>query len=366
MTTEFWSCEQYDAEAQKLYEAGDYDAALDLLKEGLSLYPGSPELLVSLGYARLARDEFAWARRAFEESLGTVPDHEEALAGMGEVLLKLGERGRAFLLFERVLELGFHTDVDLMLCIGRILYREGLTQKAERFFRLALRAEPECADAAIELAYTLHRLGEGRSALRWARRAVQLDTTHNEARAFFANLLYEDGHFAAALDQFERIPVSRMWDPVAIWRTSELLRRVRGHEANAAVVQSYMDRLERITADPTPEEMVLAEVEATFNGETLRAADHPGQLDMFGWIPAVRPDEDHQVRAADGRIYEGDWESIVMAMRDGSDDPTRSLDEFMRGEADRLRDQTGVVIAHDDPRSFIEESAKVGALRIER
>ena len=30
MTPEFWSGDQYDAEAQRLYEAGDYEGALEL------------------------------------------------------------------------------------------------------------------------------------------------------------------------------------------------------------------------------------------------------------------------------------------------------------------------------------------------
>ena len=36
--------------------------------EGLSLYPHAVELHVGMGYARLAREEYAWARRAFDEA----------------------------------------------------------------------------------------------------------------------------------------------------------------------------------------------------------------------------------------------------------------------------------------------------------
>ena len=44
-----WDGDQYDAEAQRLYEVGDYDQALDLLKHALNQYPDSTELLVSDG-----------------------------------------------------------------------------------------------------------------------------------------------------------------------------------------------------------------------------------------------------------------------------------------------------------------------------
>ena len=66
MPDRFLSSEEYDDHAHKLYNDGDYDGALEMLKEGLSLYPNAVELYVGLGYARLAREEYAWARKAFE------------------------------------------------------------------------------------------------------------------------------------------------------------------------------------------------------------------------------------------------------------------------------------------------------------
>ena len=69
MPSPFLSSEEYDERAHQLYNEGNYDAALDVLREGLALYPNAVELHVGVGYARLARDEFAWARRCFEEAL---------------------------------------------------------------------------------------------------------------------------------------------------------------------------------------------------------------------------------------------------------------------------------------------------------
>src|ERR671936_1399417 len=134
MPTPFLSSEEYDERAHELYNEGQYDEALSVLREGLSLYPHAVELHVGMGYARLAREEFAWARRSFEEARGLDPDHEDTLAGLGEVLLKFGERGAALACFERVLALGFQDDPDLMLQIGRALGREGVLDHARRLF----------------------------------------------------------------------------------------------------------------------------------------------------------------------------------------------------------------------------------------
>src|SRR6185503_4767777 len=111
----FLSSDDYGERAHQLYNEGRYDEAIEVLRDGLEVYPFAVELHVGLAYARLARDEFLWARNSFEEALALDPDHEDALAGLGEVLLKFGHQERALQCFERVLALGFREDHDLIL-----------------------------------------------------------------------------------------------------------------------------------------------------------------------------------------------------------------------------------------------------------
>ena len=93
MATPFLSSEEYDERAHQLYNEGQYDEALDVLREGLALYPNAVELHIGVGYAYHAREEYAWARRSFEEALVLDPEHEDALAGLGETLLKFEWKG---------------------------------------------------------------------------------------------------------------------------------------------------------------------------------------------------------------------------------------------------------------------------------
>src|SRR5215471_10741516 len=103
MPNPFLSSEEYDERAHQLYNEGQYDEALEVLREGLSLYPHAVELHVGVGYARLAREEYAWARRSFEEALVLDPEHEDALAGLGETLLRFGQEDAALNCFRRTL-----------------------------------------------------------------------------------------------------------------------------------------------------------------------------------------------------------------------------------------------------------------------
>ena len=149
MADAFRSADDFDEQAHQLYNEARYDEALALLREGLSLYPSSVELHIGSAYAWMAMEEFAWSRRSFDTALTLDPDHEDALAGMGEVLLKLGDRTGAMRCFERIVALGFQDDLELMLQLGRASFREGLLGQAHRYFELAVGSHAEIGRAHV-------------------------------------------------------------------------------------------------------------------------------------------------------------------------------------------------------------------------
>jgi tetratricopeptide (TPR) repeat protein len=345
-----WSSERYNREAQELYEHGAWEEARQLLRAGVAEYPESLGLRVSLAYAELACEEYAWARKAFEGVLELDPENEDALIGLGEAMLKL-DRPRAFALFDQAMSMRVDTEPDLALAIGRALYREGLYERALPFFELALLAGKP-ADAAAEIAYTLYYLGRTEEAMPFLEAAVEADPEHNEARVFMGTVLYDRGDLDGALRMFERVPPDEFWDTLALWRTIELLRA----RCPEPALEPYHARLKELTVDPSPEDRLLAALEAGVDVALQR------QLDLFG-RPKPRP---HVVHARDGRIYAGEWGEIVRAMRDDGPDPSMSVQEFMRTAASIILSATGVPVPDDDPEAFIRGSERAGALRIGR
>jgi Flp pilus assembly protein TadD len=79
MSEAFLSSDDFDEQAHHLYNEGRYDEALTVLQEGITLYPHAVELHIGRAYAYLAREEYAWARRSFEQALSLDPDHEDAI-----------------------------------------------------------------------------------------------------------------------------------------------------------------------------------------------------------------------------------------------------------------------------------------------
>jgi Tfp pilus assembly protein PilF len=387
MPTPFLSSEEYDERAHQLYNEGQYDDALAVLREGLALYPNSVELHIGVGYARLAREEFAWARQSFEEALVLEPEHEDALAGLGETLLKFGLLDAGLRCFRRTLELGYADDQDLMLQIGRALFREGSTRDSRdlfggalEFFEVAVQQAPESAEAIACVGYAQHRLGDDDAAVASLRRSLQADNDHMEARIYLANILYDRGDYEAALYHFERTGPEDHWDELGIWRLIELKRAAYKLGEHDGELKPWEERLQELGGEMDD----LDELFVELDGELAEGGDVEvarGQLELFGTLLSSlagsrageeEPDEpeldQHEILTPDGLQLTGSWEEIVRSMKAGDVEALqdRTVGEFMARVAKRVYRETGVRVAHHDAELFVRGNADAGLLRIVR
>ena len=378
MATPFLSSEEYDERAHQLYNEGQYDEALTVLREGLSLYPNSVELHVGVGYAQLAREEYAWARRSFEQALVLEPEHEDGLAGLGETLLKLGQDDAALRCFRRTLELGYSDDIELMLQVGRSLFREGSLRErpeffeaAKEFFETAVQQMPDSAEAIACVGYAQHRLADDEAAIASLRRSLQLDNDHAEARIYLANILYDQNEYEAALYHFERTEPDDHWDELGIWRLVELKRSLYRLEENDPELKPWDERLSELAADMDDVDALLMELEPQSGANAAPGAETArGQLELFGTLLSSLAEQkhvpEHQIIVSDGTEFDGSWEEIVRRMRDETGNPADSVHEYMTGVSQRGFRQTGVRIPTHDAESFLRGSAVAGLLRIVR
>ena len=385
MATPFLSSEEYDERAHQLYNEGQYDDALAVLREGLTLYPNSVELHIGVGYARLAREEFAWARRSFEEALVLEPEHEDALAGLGETLLKFGLEDAGLRCFRRTLELGYADDLDLMLQIGRAIFREASSRDrrelfggALEFFEVAVQQAPDSAEAIACVGYAQHRLGDDDAAVASLRRSLQADNEHMEARIYLANILYDRGDYDASLYHFERTTPEDHWDELGIWRLIELKRAAQKLDEHAPELKPWEDRLAELGGEMDDIDELFLEVDGAL-GESGDVEVARGQLELFGTLltsladtrseaaPELERDM-HTVLTRDGHRVTGSWEEIVRSLRDADVEglQDRTMNEFMVRMSKRTFRETGVRVPHHDAELFVRASADAGLLRIVR
>jgi tetratricopeptide (TPR) repeat protein len=372
MPSPFLSSEEYDERAHQLYNEGQYEEALEVLREGLALYPHSVELHIGVGYARLAREEYAWARKSFEEALVLDPEHEDALAGLGETLMKFGQQEAGVKTFRRILELGYRDDIDLMLQAGRALFRESLFEEAREFFEIAVQQAPEMAEGVALLGYTQHRLGEEDSSVSMLRRALQIDDDHAEARIYLANILYDRGDYEAALYHLDRTTPEDHWDELGIWRLVELKKSIYRLQDDDPELRPWDERLAELAGEPDDVDEILAEIEGRFNDQRS-GDDQQSQLELFGALLSEFAEQRdpaeprHRILTREGREYVGSWEQIVREMRDANKQwAGRTVQEFMHNEARRGYSLTGITIPTHNAESFIRGSADAGLLRIVR
>ncbi len=370
MPDRFLSSDDYDEQAHQLYNEGRFDEALELLQDGLQIYPSSVELHVGTAYAYLAREDYAWARRSFDRALALDPDHEDTLAGHGEVLLKLGERQGALASFDRILALGFREDHELMLQVGRALFREHLLAAAQTFFEYAVTAQSDCPEAAACVGYACHRRNDDSGALYWLRRALQLDPHYSEARIYLANMLYDRGETDAAMHHLHQTVPEDHYDELGIWRYVELKKAIYRLPDDDPELRPWFARLGEVAGDPDPVETILAEVESTQPDGSTR---DPNQLELFGTLltelHAMQkrglPAGVHHIATLTGRTFKGSWDEILDQMKSADREwAGASLREFMVDHARRGAAETGVIIPTTDAEAFILGSAMAGVVRI--
>jgi tetratricopeptide (TPR) repeat protein len=376
MTVPFLSSEDYDERAHHCYDAGEYDQALAILRDGLVRYPDSADLHVGLGYVRLAREEYAWARRSFSAALELEDDHEDAWVGMGEALLRFGDTRGAVGCFARIDELGLSDDLDLGLAIGRALYREGMFHESrERLTALAAH-HPESAELRAATGYTLHALGDEAGAARELRRALRADASFHEARIYLSHLLYERGDHTGALDHLAQVPPAEHWDSLSLWRVIDLKMFHEGLAEDDPSLGPWRERLGELDTEPDQIDHLLAEVETAFAEGSEEAPVVPEPASEHAEVRrATRAsgadlahraaDADHRVRTREGDVFVGTWAQIVEGMRDRTSEGSEPISTFMSRAAARIRRLTGRDLPHDDPEAFVRASAMLGLLEIE-
>lgn len=363
MLTPFLSSDEYDERAHRQYDRGDYDAALATLKEGLQLYPHAVELHVGLGYTRLAREEYAWALRAFEKALVLDREDDDAMVGLGETFLRFGRYNHARVLFDRVRAGPSGDDPELLLAMGRALYRDGRFQEARSCFEAGVQGNPADSEMAAALGFTLHRLGHDRAAVDSLENALTLNPSHLEARIYLAHLRYDAGDWTGALEGFAALNPAEHWDVLAVWRLIELKKSVGGLAETDPELMIWRDRLEELDGAADPIDELLAEIEIAALEEdqgdwevTGSDGPHTGGAD---------PDH-HRVRLPDGTVLEGSWREIVRQFRDEAGRADETVDQFMKRWAEDTRFRIGVGVPADDAEGFLLGNARAGLLTIER
>src|SRR5690606_24436436 len=221
-------------------------------------------------------------------------------------------------------------------------------------------AHPDAAEVRAALGYTLHALGDDLGARRELRAALRLDPDLHEVRIYLSHLHFERGDLEGALRELELVPPSEHWDALSVWRYIELKCSLDGMDEGDPALSPWRERWEELRGEPDSIDHILAEVEAAFEeaGGEYPLPSPPGVLPPPRTLPVLPPGaapsisaESHRVRTADGSVFTGTWDEIVVRMRDALSDPTEPISSFMHRAAQRVRQLTGRDLPCNDAES---------------
>lgn len=151
---------------------GRHDEALPLLRRGVGLYPGDPELHSNLAIALAAQGQYRESLASIDMALAIAPERAEFHANKAVALLHLGALDAAIHSCHAAIRLNpRHPDAHNTL--GAALHRKNRFADALQAFQTAVGNNPESLDAFINFVVTLSDLGRFSEAVTCARKVLE-------------------------------------------------------------------------------------------------------------------------------------------------------------------------------------------------
>ena len=158
-----------------LEEVGEFEVAVDVVRQGLHNHPQDASLFEMLARClkRLEPPRHAEAVTCYYEALAILPDSPLLWNSLGIVLGDLGEMEDAVTAFRRTLEL-FPRFASAMTNIGVVRFKQGKLAQAIVAYREARDMDPGNAICHMNLGAALNAAGEREEALEAHRKAYEL------------------------------------------------------------------------------------------------------------------------------------------------------------------------------------------------
>ncbi|MEX0887650.1 MAG: tetratricopeptide repeat protein [Phycisphaeraceae bacterium] len=182
-----WShAEQHAEKAQRFYDAGQWDQALDELRRALEANPYQGDWHYGMGLTLEAMRRYDEATAAFEQALRLRGREDiETLLHLGVDLIRIDQPGRAIEALERAARLD--PDCEPAYCHQILAYTQlHEHEQAELSFYLARQLVDECPACYDHIAHSLAMRGQYERAIWCWQQTLRLEPEHPHALASLA------------------------------------------------------------------------------------------------------------------------------------------------------------------------------------
>ncbi|MFH0800738.1 MAG: tetratricopeptide repeat protein [Pseudomonadota bacterium] len=196
----------YSREAYSFRKAGEYEKALELLHQGLRLYPNNIYLLCSVGKVYRSMGMYGEALVWFEKAKKVDPGSAKTHIAIGRVYLEQRRFAEGLAAFRTVLEIEPGSRHPFAIIIGRaITHREATRYKeALELLQLGLELYPNDVRLMCGVGKAYQFMTEYDEALKWLERAVKLYPGDKRAHTALGQVYRALNREAEALAAFRR------------------------------------------------------------------------------------------------------------------------------------------------------------------
>jgi len=205
----------FHASLAMIYESQDRVADWEqAARDALALDPANGRALFSLANVLMRTDRLEEARDNYEKALELIPAEPAIWSNYGTTLQRMGRAGEAVTALQKAVDLDHPSAANMRSNLGNALREAGRHKEAISAFEEAIRIDPEFAPAYMNLAIVLMQLGRIAEARTSLERCLEFDPGNSRALADLAAVTdaLHDIETRDRLLDFDRLITSRRWD----------------------------------------------------------------------------------------------------------------------------------------------------------
>ena len=177
----------YSNRGAELLRQGDEPGALPWLEIAVRIDPELPQAWVNLGVAQRRAGQMPRAEASYRRALDANPETLAAYQNLS-ALLQIQRRGEEAAALLALTDRKSNRNPFSYLALGDLALHEKRRAEAERYYRRALRLDPQSAEPLAAMGAWALAGDEVRDAKRWLRRAQKIDAADERVTALAANL----------------------------------------------------------------------------------------------------------------------------------------------------------------------------------
>ncbi len=195
-----------------LYEDGQFDRSLEFLKKANSMEPGTPETLVYKARTEARLNQFAQAKKSYEELWEVNPGNIEAAQSIALLEQRRGNTAAAGQILEQLRELR-PDDPRVDVVDADLKAERGNNKEAFELYEKAYSARPS-RNVALKLAQMAPQ--QGADPMQYIRRWLEQSPDDIPARLALAQRLQQQGNDREAMGEYEIIIAARPDDSLVL------------------------------------------------------------------------------------------------------------------------------------------------------